>query len=307
MSHSITIKFFDGGWLPFYGDRYEYHFMFDFIDTKLSDTPEEMSQFQSGGVMIGVSGTLASCWGFPREGFQKEDLKKVLYELTKRHVKNKIKEGSVEQFEELQLNTGNIETERPYDPNRVTMDFGEPIIVITEEVAEHTYSEPEIYAEQIISLRDHINALSKEKLRGQLLMLPQERAIIELYKKCSSVEEFSHRVSALEELATAFNTKLIRKILGVGETNLKSIALLKELIECHIGLSNAEMIIAPLKHLNRLRQGYPRHTDTAEGVLNAYRFFNIEYPIKNCETSWRKLLEHYRDILDKLYRILRDF
>ena len=125
-------------------------------------------------------------------------------------------------------------------------------------------------------------------------MLPQERAIIELYRKCSTAEEFSHRVRALEELATAFSNKLTKKILGPKKSNLKSVALLKELLERHVGLGNAKEIVAPLKHLNRFRQGYPRHADSAEGVLDAYKFFNIEYPTKDWETSWRKLLEHLK-------------
>lgn len=304
MSHSITIKFFDGGWLPHFGDRYEYHFMFDFVDTGLVRTPEEKSQFQSGNIMIGVTGTLASCWGFHREDFQEEDLKKVLYELTKRHVKNKIEKGSVEQFEELQLNTANTETQCPYDPNSITLDFDEPIIVITEEVTPHIYSGPEVYAERIISLRDNINALCKEKLGNRLLNLPQERAIIELIKTCSSHEEFSHRVSSLAGLASSLNIDLIRTILKNTDQSLKSIALLERFFKKHCGLQDSDKIIEPLKNLNRLRQGYPVHTNHAGGVVEAHTFFGLNYPIEDWEGSWQILIEHYMKFLERLLSII---
>ena len=167
-----------------------------------------------------------------------------------------------------------------------------------------TQSKPKRYADRIIYLRDNINALCNAKLGNRLLHLPQERAIMELYKNCSSHEEFTHRVSSLAELASSFNTDRIRTILKETDQNLKSIALLERFLKIHCGLQNSDEIVEPLKNLNRFRQGYPVHTDHAGGLIGAHTFFGLNYPIEDWEGSWQILIEHYMKFLERLLNII---
>ena len=167
-----------------------------------------------------------------------------------------------------------------------------------------TQSRPKGYAQRIVILRDSINALCNTKLGNRLLLLPQERAIMELHMMCSSHEEFTHRVSSLTGLARSFNTDLIRKFLKETDQNLKSIALLERFLIIHCGLQNSDELVEPLKNLNRLRQGYPVHTDHAGGFIEAHTFFGLNYPIEDWEGSWQILIGHYMKFLERLFSII---
>ena len=47
------------------------------------------------------------------------------------------------------------------------------------------------------------------------------------------------------------------------------------------------------------------HTDRAKGVLSAYHFFEIEYPVSDRSYEWQKILEKYRDSLKILLDLLK--
>ena len=60
-----------------------------------------------------------------------------------------------------------------------------------------------------------------------------------------------------------------------------------------------------LKNFNKLRRMYPVHTDRAQGVLSAHRFFDLDYPVQDHAASGHRLLEGYRDTLEKLLALLK--
>jgi len=61
----------------------------------------------------------------------------------------------------------------------------------------------------------------------------------------------------------------------------------------------SNLIIEPLRNINRIRQGFPTHSDLT-GVVRSLRFFNIDYPVENYNEAWRKLIERHREVLEKL-------
>ena len=56
---------------------------------------------------------------------------------------------------------------------------------------------------------------------------------------------------------------------------------------------------------NRLRQGYPIHTDKANGVIEAHSFFEIDYPINDFKSAWEKLLISYLEVLKELFDLIK--
>jgi len=149
--------------------------------------------------------------------------------------------------------------------------------------------------EDISEIRDHINAISRDLLGGQLLKLPEERALFDMYKEVSTRDDFMNRVQSLAGLTVACNKELLGKILSISESNDNgSLILLEKFLTTHSNESRAKEISDVFKNLNFLRQGYPTHADRD---LRAFDFFEIGYPVHDYAAAWERILNKYFEAL----------
>lgn len=274
-------------------DAIEYLFPYTLVDSSLVGAPEEKSRTSHFRIMVGASRTLHSCWELQEDQFER-----VLFEYGKRHVIEKIRDRTLSDKEELLLHTGNTEIPCPFDPSRIPSPVGATLEV---EVGESKLLEdPSLLqlATLIIDARDNINALFNAKHKEKLIMLREERDLLNFFREASSHEELAYRVCSLTNAAIGMNVEALRKITGKSDPNTGSIDLLAEYLSQN-GFSD-KTIIEILRAVNKLRQAYPVHGDRAKGVLKAHEFFGLTYPCTDFRRAWRTFLSSYLDVLQRL-------
>jgi hypothetical protein len=162
-------------------------------------------------------------------------------------------------------------------------------------------------SEDISEFRDQINALSVALWGERLLLLPQERAILDVYKPTTTVEEYRSRVQSLAGICTAINKDLAGKVLKEsGTADIGSIILMEQLLTSISTSDKARDVCEPFKHINNLRQGYPTHTDTVEKFMKAHDHFRLDYPVRNFENAWEQILGAYLSSLRQLCDLLSE-
>lgn len=316
MSETVTVTFTNDEWLPVMRDGFDYQLCYSYVPSDLVGQPEEAAETRHGTVLVGISRTLSSIWGLERE-----DLRKVLFEYAKRHVKDKAEEDSLGGRSEVQLTTASAPKRRPFDPARIQLQFDTPVHFEMPQKNPLAAAAPASLPSQIIDLRDSINAIFGERFGGRLLALPQERHIVELFKECKDHESFAYRVASVAGLATAINPSDIKghipskptpkkrkqkeKPTDSPKQDLKPLDLLGTFLRIRYPENQVTPIMEALKNFNNLRRMYPVHTDRADGVLSAHRFFNLDYPVRDHAAAGRCLLEAYRDTLEKLLGLLK--
>jgi hypothetical protein len=291
-----TVQFLGAHPWPTPRDTVEFVFEFSYVDSALIAKPEEKSSTQRATIVAAISRRLHAIWT-NRDPLM--DIQKVLFEFAKRHLAEKLKECSLREKEEMLLSTTTQPSECPFESATIQMNIGESFEVET--------SEPPIMenlsyvqlATSIIETRDYINALSvsKEKLGARLLSLNSERDLLQLFKGAQTEEDFTYRISALNSMATAMNETPLKA--QVGETKTHSINLLESYLKSLPEYDDAAVKV--LRAINKLRQAYPIHSDTADGVIDAHRFFRLPYPIKDYDEAWRKILLSYSDALKRIF------
>jgi hypothetical protein len=115
----------------------------------------------------------------------------------------------------------------------------------------------------------------------------------------------SHTQLSVISLATNLNVPVLRKLTGIQNADMKSISLLENFLKSK-GVGT-EDIIPVLRNLNSLRQGFPVHGNNVQGVVPAYEFFKIEYPVMNYKEAWRRLMKAYLSGLEKLLLAIKSF
>jgi hypothetical protein len=280
-------------------DATDYLFQYDLVDSTFVGMPEEQNRTSHFDIKVGGTRSLLACWGL-----NEADLIKVLFEYGKRHIVQKLKDGTLSDEEELLLSTSTAEVPCPFDPSRIQSPTGTTIEV---DMGGASFMKDQAFlqlASSIIDTRDNINAIFSSIHKEKLITLNEERDLLQFFRDASTQEEFFYRICALANAATSFNLKILRKLTGISDTQMKSISL----IETYLGKINSSSpaIIKTLRSINRIRQGYPVHGDQADGVLEAHRFFDLIYPIVDFSNSWKTLLIHYLNALKNLFNILKE-
>lgn len=157
----------------------------------------------------------------------------------------------------------------------------------------------------ISKIRDEINALTSNLWGGRLLLLSQERALFDMYKRARSEEEFRGRIQSLAGIATDLNNKLLEKVtdMTLGE-NTGNLTLLTLALEKIATSTEAKEVIEVLRNINFLRQGYPAHGDAAKKHLDAHVYFGLIYPISDFTDAWEKVLARYFGAMKKMRDLL---
>lgn len=294
-----TIRFLGGMHLPRQRDAIEYVFDFSIIDSNLIGMPEERTSTEYVTIQTSITGTLHAMWSNQDPSL---DIMKVLFEFSKRHISEKIKEGTILQKEALWLSTTSQPQSSPFESSKIQMRNGDSFDVEILGVPIMENSSYMQLATNIIETRDYINGVAKEKLGGRLLSLLSERDLLQLFREAKTEEEFVYRMSALKNIAINMNEELLKNSIQTDKTVTGSI----NLFENYLKQSSEydETPIKVLRSINRLRQAYPIHTDAADGVQDAHRFFVLPYPIKNYDQAWRTILVSYSDALKRIFEIL---
>lgn len=156
--------------------------------------------------------------------------------------------------------------------------------------------------ENISEIRDHINAISRDLLGDQLLKLPEERALFDMYKEVSTRDEFMIRIQSLAGLTVACNKALLGKVLNISESNSDgSLILLEQFLTKHSGENRSKEISDVFKNVNFLRQGYPTHADRD---LRSYDFFEIGYPVRDYAAAWERILNKYFEAMKRFLEVM---
>lgn len=280
-------------------DAVEYQFPFTVVDSSLIGAPEEESETKQQIVKVGITRTLVACWGLSQP-----DLVKVLFEYGKRHIAEKLKDGVLSDKEELWLSTSSHPSKCLFDPSRISDPSQASINVpIPEKVLMQSQREIQL-ASSIIDARDNINAIFSQRYKERLLLIDQERNLLEFFREANSQEEFFYRVAALANIVGNLNIPILRGITSISDTSVKSISILEAYLKTIS--DKGESVIKVFRNLNRIRHGYPIHGDQVVGVLEAHQFFKIKYPVGNYKEAWKALLLNYLSALQDLLEIIRN-
>lgn len=270
-------------------------FDFTVVASSFKKKPEEKSKTQNCYIKVKVTDSLVNRWYI-----QDKDLLKILFEYGRRQMIQKIKDGSLSEEEEYWISSDLATC--PFDPSKIELRSNTSFEVeIPEKPSMRNQEETEL-ACSIISKRDEINALFRSKYGKKLLLLDQNRNLSDLFLPANSQEEFFYRVAVLGNLVGNLNVEILRKITKISGKNLQSINLLNEFLKKLTG--KEEILIKIFRNIKYLRKGYPVHGDQLNGVIDAYSFFNLEYPLKDYKKTWKVLLKRYLQALEDLLKII---
>lgn len=299
MNSEKKVLFSDPRLLPTTKDAFEYEFPFTVVDSSLIGAPEEESKTEIHTIKVSITRTLASMWKLSQQ-----DLVKVLFEYGKRHIVEKLKDGTLSDTEELWLSTSSHPKKCPFNPARISNPSQASIIVsIPQKTLMQNPTEIRL-ASLIIDARDNINAIFSQRHKEKLLLIDQERNLLEFFREANSQEEFFYRVAAIANIVGNLNISILRRITSTSGTSEKSISLLEAYLKTIS--DKCESVIKVFRNLNRIRQGYPVHGDQVAGVLEAHDFFKIKYPVENYKEAWKTLLLNYLSALQDLLEIVRN-
>ncbi len=279
-------------------DATELIFPFRLIDSELIGSPEEESRSTYHQISVVVTGALAARWDLTDD-----QRLRVMYEYAKRHAVEKIQEGTLSKFEEIDLHPRNVELPCPFNPDRIENPNN---AIVSVEITEKKFMEDLsllALASSIIDARDNINAIFNLLNKDKLIVLVEERDLLQFFRDVQTKEEFSYRLCALANAATNMNIQCLRQLTETEDTQVKSIQLLDTYLG-KIGIENKDCV-KTFRKINKLRQSYPVHGDRAKGVVEAHKYFEIEYPIMDFSASWKKLLEKYLEALHLLLKELK--
>lgn len=280
-------------------DVTEYAFPFRLVDSTLVGGSKERLNSSFHSIKVAVTRTLSTCWGFVTD----DELHRAMFEYGRKHVAQKIIDGTLGEFEEIDLHTANTDCPCPFDPKEIENPIG--AIVEIETISKKIMVDPSTLqlASAIIDARDNINAIFHQTHNEKLILLGEERDLLQFFRDAQSEEEFSYRISALANAATRMNILCLRKLTKIADTQVKSIQLLETYLNNRKTPNHT--VIETFRKINKLRQSYPIHGDRSKGVLQAHAFFSLEYPIVKYSESWKKLLSKYLEALTNLLEVLK--
>lgn len=285
--------------LPLTRDGSDYIYRFSLVDTSLIGQPEENHSTTQHRIKVGISGTMEAVWEARQENIC---FIRVCYEYGKRELIQKVKDGSIQEYQEFIITSFNFPNECPFQSDRIEFEIDSYTdFEVTERIMEDI-SLLQI-SSTIIASRDFINAILKERHNKKLFLFSEERDLLQLFRPANTIEEFSYRISSLKSFATNMDETLLRELTCIDDNNIRSISLLQKYLKQFDNYD--EGITNTFRKINRLRQMYPVHGDNVDGVQEAHRYFGINYPITNSSEAWKSVLVFYSDALKKNLEVIR--
>lgn len=276
--------------------------LIDFSYTITQDGKNYEKNRQSEYVFrIGFSTFLLMGWGEGIYSLEENRIIKMAYPFAEFLIIEKINDGTIKDFDERVYTREDNLPQYPFDLNKIgtiegkTIDIEEPQRTIGEII------ETNPLADEIIQLRDNINTLFHDKHKENLLFLNEERGILNFFRAVKTEEEFTHRIASLGELIKNMNSKKLKSIVKEYDDKDGSISLLEKFIK-QSGKRGFKLIEI-FRNINRVRQGFPIHTDKA-GIISSLGYFGLTYPIDDYSYAWKVILLNYRVALQELKEIV---
>jgi hypothetical protein len=290
-----TIKFKEARYIP-PASRLVFGFLYWY------DIINENATVESKVIGVFASDILSMAWQLPFNDKPK-DAEKILLQFAKETIIEKLKEGTLNDQEEVVLMTATQPNQCPYNPvNLIETKYAEYEVETSSKLLMEEISENKLAA-SIIETRDIINVVFSSKHNEKLLLLNQERNLLDFFKSARTEEDFSHRLSSLGQVSRYLNVSVLRKLTNETDTQLGSVILLENFLTS-INKPN-KIIIDTLRQIGRIRNGYPAHTDIPD-VIKGYKHFGLKYPVENYQIAWTTLLNYYLAALKELYGIFAD-
>lgn len=263
----------------------------------LKDTEKEL------WLKITISHFVLIGWQLP-DNMTTDQLIKLTFPFAVRFITERLKDGTLKEFEEIIISREDNFFPYPYDINKIKKIDDYEIYGSENNIDIGKRIQTNQLADSIIELRDNINALIYHKHKDILLKLGQERNILNFFRTIDNQEQFSYAISTLGNLVNDLNVSLLKKITNHKEKDAKSFELLEIMLSTID--SNPNETIEIFKTINRIRQGFPIHTDKTEIIKNL-NTFKIEYPITNHDEAWKIILEKYKIGLEKLLMKIKKY
>jgi hypothetical protein len=233
-------------------DGHQYRLSFDIGNVSSGTFISE----QSTNVTVTTSGTLQTVWGQTDSQIAQSSANTAVAMIT-----SAASQGPISQLQPINLNTFTA----PKQPVELPLAVPGALIPIPNQPEETMKpSRFSLLSDDIAEIRDQINAVTKVVLGGRLLELPQERAILDVYKPAATADEFRSRVQSLAGICTALNKPLLGTKLNLQTvTDVGSISLLERFLRTIASPEEVCAVCDVLKNINELRKGYPTHTPIA--------------------------------------------
>lgn len=250
---------------------------------------------------IGFSTFLLMGWGEGIYSLEENKIIKMAYPFAESIIIEKINDGTIKDFDERIYTREDNLPQYPFDLNKIGTIEGKKIDVEEPQKTIGEIIETNPLADEIIQLRDNINTLFHDKHKENLLFLNEERGILNFFRVVKTEEEFTHRIASLGELIKNMNSKKLKSIVKEHDDKDTSISLLEKFIK-QTGKREFKLIEI-FRNINRVRQGFPIHTDKA-GVISSLRYFGLKYPLDDFSYAWKIILMNYKEALQELKEIV---
>jgi hypothetical protein len=275
-------------------DGHRYELKFD-VGEFVNGTFKPLESYK---MPITVSGTLQAVWQKSDAQLAESSASAAVHIIT-----DVASSGGLADLKEVKLNTYTAPREAPAP---LHVGPGAIVPIPGASVVEQPTGTISFLSDDISDVRDQVNALSRDLYGARLLELPQERAILDVYKPTRTAEEFRSRVASIATICTALNVELLRRQMPDAPPDTGTLTLLDMLLKTIAIPDQVANICGPLKNINHLRKGFPTHGDNAEQFLRAHDFFNLVYPIEDYAAAWDTLLGRYLLAIKALRSTLRD-
>lgn len=307
MSRITEIEFKNPEYKSFSRDSIDFYFPYFYRTIENRGEPNEIVKNLDYGITVGISGMLSSNWGFQalRDEKQIRELMKILFIYALSTIKEKYYENSLKENDEIILTTENQPSNCPYNPNNVK---GIMRYKIQLDNVQESFSNKIIknqIGDKIIQLRDNINAIYSEKYNSRLLLINEERNLLDFFRSANTYEEFMNRIASLANLIGKINIDSIKSLDEIKCNGNKTL----DVLECYlvyVKAENYEEVIQFFRDIIKLRQSYPVHSDSSNGVVGAFKKLGIDYPISNFDDTWQMILQKYSVQLESLFKIIKE-
>jgi len=250
---------------------------------------------------IGFSTFLLMGWGEDIYSLKEDKIFKMAFPFAESLIVEKINDGTIKEFDERIFTREDNIPQYPFDLIKIGTIQGKTIDIVEPQSTISDMIETNPLADEIIQLRDNINTIFHDKHKENLLFLNEERGILNFFRVVRTEEEFTHRLASLGELIKNMNSKKLRSIIKEYDDKDGSISLLEKFIT-QTGKRDFKLIEI-FRNINRVRQGFPIHTDKA-GIISSLGYFGLTYPIDDYSYAWKVILLNYRVALQELKEII---
>jgi hypothetical protein len=288
--------------LPTMRDAFEISFPYFLVEEKYLGTPEEKSETKKHYIKVGITGRMDASWRAKDKNF---NLLKVLYEYGKRHIIQKLKDHTLQRDEELIVLSTTHPDNCPFESDKIIGPNSNPITIEIPDIPIMRNEEFTELAALIIDTRDNINTLFHKLHNAKLFFIDQERDLLQLFRNAQTPEEFIFRVTALRNIITNINDKILLGIVQDNQNDNKSINLFERYLKIEFANSYEDTVIKTYRHINRLRMSYPIHSDQVHGIIDALKYFGLVYPIDDFTKAWKTILTYYKKSLETLLELFK--